>query len=170
MIRKFDNFINEKAPVNMDFYNKQENVPFFDEDQLSSLGSIGFNHVTKHYATMMEGDYLIKALPIMTGKQHKWLHKILIKIYLIDKNGRPEFIEKGEFFVREEGLSSTIFNDGRRINNPGLITTLTKTEIIKFIIDTIPTMGLHDNSKHEINLDGVTESVMNFKKFNTKNN
>ena len=100
MIRKFDNFINEKAPVNMDFYNKQENVPFFDEDQLSSLASIGFNHVTKHYATMMEGDYLIKALPIMTGKQHKWLHKILIKIYLIDKNGRPEFIEKGEFFVR----------------------------------------------------------------------
>ena len=174
MIKRYIDFVNEEAPVNMYFYNDQKDVPVFDETHQSVLEEIGFDHITKHYATMKEGSYLIKALPVVNNVlvNHKdnvtWLESIKLSIYSTDNNGKTEFYLKTTIpiYTPTEGdrvTGSAFINGvGTRNGSPGVITDLVKKNIIKFIVDNIPSIGLHNNKK--INL---REGVMNFTKFNT---
>jgi hypothetical protein len=134
----------------MDFYQKQD-VPFFNDDQKSSLEDMGFEKVESNYAVMSEGDYIIRAIPIMNSNpyRYKWLSSIKIQIFSVDKNGKAESVDSKSFQIGcknpNDWTTGTFINDsGRENGNPGVICDVNKKEMIEFMIENIPTLGLHD--------------------------
>jgi len=153
-LKRYNEFnkLNEEAPINMDFYQKQD-VPFFNDDQKASLTDMGFEKVESNYAVMSEGDYIIRAIPIMNsagGGRYKWLSNIRIQIFSVDKNGKAESVDSKSFQIgcRNSATDWTtgtfINNSGGENGNPGVICDVNKKDMIKFMIENIPTLGLHD--------------------------
>jgi hypothetical protein len=152
-LKRYNEFnkLNEEVPINMDFYQKQD-VPFFNDDQKSSLEEMGFEKVESNYAVMTEGDYIIRAIPIMNtsgGGRFKWLSDIRIQIFSVDKNGKAESVDSKSFKIGcpnpNDWTTGTFINfSGKENGNPGVICDDDKKQMIRFMIENIPTLGLHD--------------------------